>query len=373
MAAISSLLIVYTISKTPSLRTPSNILILALAISDLGGSIFSQSLYCALSISTFKAIMNNSTFLAKSKTFCQPVRIYFRILSYDNHYYSYLHGLIVFNSIMAFVAGVNNVLVICTIARTPSLRKPANILILGLALSDLGSSLLAQPSYCFFLFADIQHDVHRFCQSGKVYAWSVWMFTPVSFATLISVTADRFLAVELHLRYQELVTTKRYGIVLILIWAIGLVISVSTIIFVFKTFPLVITGSVIIGTLICANSFFLFKISRVIRRHSLQIQAQQQSVQQSIDMPRYKKSVNTMYYVIGVFLFCYIPLIITMVVHSIFRKDTKVTRYMYTFSESLALANGVLNPVLYFWRIEELRKAAYNLLKKMWKCDTESV
>ena len=44
------------------------------------------------------------------------------------------------------------------------------------------------------------------------------LFPTVSFLSVVAVSIDRFMAIHLHLRYQELVTHKRVVAVVISIW-----------------------------------------------------------------------------------------------------------------------------------------------------------
>ena len=47
------------------------------------------------------------------------------------------------------------------------------------------------------------------------------VFCVASFFGVVAVSVDRFLAIHLHLRYQELVTHKRVVAVVITIWLLG--------------------------------------------------------------------------------------------------------------------------------------------------------
>ena len=53
VASCSNAVVIYTISRTPSLQTPSNILILGLAISDFGVAVILQTTYCLFKFSEF--------------------------------------------------------------------------------------------------------------------------------------------------------------------------------------------------------------------------------------------------------------------------------------------------------------------------------
>jgi hypothetical protein len=133
---------------------------------------------------------------------------------------------------------------------------------------------------------------------------------------------------------------------------------------------ILIVGIILFIGVLLANSFFILKVWQVIRRHSCQIQAQQQSIQQSeqsINMPRYKKSVNTMYFVIGAFVSSYIPLLLAFVSYAFIKKRTQETSFFFVIGETLAMFNGVLNPIIYCWRITELRNATRQILQKIWR------
>lgn len=122
---------------------------------------------------------------------------------------------------------------------------------------------------------------------------------------------------------------------------------------------------------VLSNIYFILKIALVIRKHSSQIHAQEQSTQQNINMPRYRKSVNTMYYiVIGVYALCYVPFLIILLIQGIvgqveYQNSQKLFS-MQLVSSTLVMFNGVLNPIIYYWRIKELRSGTTRLLRKMW-------
>ncbi|XP_031565801.1 adenosine receptor A2b-like [Actinia tenebrosa] len=298
---------------------------------------------------------------------CLPPDVY----SLDVHRGFYSNGFIltfiIINAVLAFISSCNNFVIIYTIARTASIQVPSNILVLGLAISDFGVGILAQPAYSIFKFFEMKRFVSLYCTFGLVNSYSNWTLAPVSFFTITAITVDRFLAVHLHLRYLELVTVRKYGILLGYIWVMSVVICTCRMQLSHMSFIRVV-GVFSLVFLITLNLFFLVKIFQVIRRHSIQIHAQQQSVQQSIDMPRYKKSVNTMYYVIGAFLVCYVPFTGMMAVNS--DPNEKITQnklIMMVVTETLVMLNGVLNPIIYFWRIQEIRHAAFQLFRKSFR------
>ncbi|XP_031572611.1 melanocyte-stimulating hormone receptor-like [Actinia tenebrosa] len=297
---------------------------------------------------------------------CSLIDVYFLEVTESFSYNTFINSIIFFNAFTAFIASCSNGVLIYTIWKTESLRTPSNLLILGLTISDFGVAVSALPSYCVLRFSEIKGNLSMFCVSGTIYNVSIWTLAAASLLSLTSITADRFLAVYFHLRYQELVTTKRCKVAIFGIWISSVIICVCRVLA--MGVELVICGTILLTFIILVNVFFIFKISQVISRHSLQIHAQQQSVQQSIDMPRYKKSVNTMYYVIGAFLVCYLPFVGTMVIHTIFAQNQSKELYCFILiTATLVKFNSVLNPFIYCWRIREIRSAACKTLRSLWK------
>ncbi len=121
----------------------------------------------------------------------------------DDLYSAYIVNSI-FNAFLSYTAIMLNIIAIHVIRKTLSLSNPLKTLLLSLAVSDLGVGLLVQPFYIALLVRRIL--------DYSIYAAFVTIVTLFSFASLFGVMAlsvDRFLAVHLHLRYQELVTHKR--------------------------------------------------------------------------------------------------------------------------------------------------------------------
>ena len=308
--------------------------------------------------------MVNMTESKNLTTNCGTYEAYFVDVPRDIHFDNFLLAMIVTNAVMAAVASCSNAVVIYTISRTPSLQTPSNILILSLAISDFGIAVISQISYCLFKFSELSRFVYLFCSTGKAYLYSTASLAAISFLTLTAITADRFLAVHLHLRYQDIITTKRVGIALGFIWILGVWFAFYSI--KFFSMIVIICDCCLFATLLFLNIYFIVRVSLVIRRHSLQIQSQQ-SAQQPINMVRFRKSVILMFLVIGAFILCYVPYVATNIIHYMLDKLSSGIRIGFTISETLIMLNGILNPIIYCWRIEDIRTAAVLLLRKMWR------
>ena len=140
--------------------------------------------------------------------------------------WSYL-TLCVLNAYLSYSATMLNIVAIYAIRKTSSLSKNLKTLLLSQAVSDFGVGLLAQPMFVAHVIDSKQNN-----ETNESYnAIYIACLIPTNFftyASLFSVTAlcaDRFLAIYLHLRYQELVTYKRVAAVVVSIWVISALIS----------------------------------------------------------------------------------------------------------------------------------------------------
>ena len=105
-----------------------------------------------------------------------------------------------------------NCLTIYALTKLSSLPRPLKTLLLSLAVSDLGVGLMVQPSYIASLVMEMEHKTENnpaYNITYKFYVFTVNLFGYACFFGVTFLSLDRFLAVYLHLRYQELVTHKR--------------------------------------------------------------------------------------------------------------------------------------------------------------------
>jgi len=99
------------------------------------------------------------------------------------------------------------------------------------------------------------------------------LFSMASFFGVVAVSVDRFLAIHLHLRYQELVTHKRVVAVVILIWLMSTFLSLMTLWVSFDIRNLISALLGVVGLLL--TMLVYIRIYLAVRRHKNQIQIQQ--------------------------------------------------------------------------------------------------
>lgn len=78
-----------------------------------------------------------------------------------------------------------------------------------------------------------------------------------------------------------------------------------------------------------------------------------------------------MLYVLAMFLVCYIPFLTAMAVRVMVGYNSLI-KMAYEWGATVVYLNSSLNPLLYWIRMQEIRAAAYNVLRKLRGSESES-
>ena len=268
----------------------------------------------------------------------------------------------VVNSLLVLPTVSLNGLVIITIFKTPSLHLPSNILLTCLACADFMNGLITQPLAVIHLVGEITYDSRLFCVPGVVMESAAWFASGISGTTVLALSVDRFLAVYMHLRYNEIVTARRTSIFVVTIWPLFTVNIFTRFIGVNNSLFITINVAVIFVCLV-AIMLIYYKIFKIVSYHTVQIQAQVVAASQSVtvstptsDEIKARKSLMTVVYIVGLFWLCYLPFACVLVSYLIVGL-TQSIRTAYGVTATLVFANSVINPGLYCWRIAEIRQA----------------
>lgn len=89
------------------------------------------------------------------------------------------------------------------------LHSLSNFLLFGLAFCDFGVGITEQPFYIIYQSFYLNNHPQAWLATMEVFNVISNLFCGVSFLTTTAVSIDRYLALHLHLRYRELVTTRR--------------------------------------------------------------------------------------------------------------------------------------------------------------------
>ena len=284
--------------------------------------------------------------------------------------YSYL-TLCVFNAYLSYTATMLNIVAIYAIRKTLSLPKNLKTLLLSLAVSDLGVGLLVQPMYIAFIMDSQQNNATNDTDNVIYLAFLI----PVNlfiFASLFSVTAlcaDRFLAIYLHLRYQELVTHNRVAAVVVSIWVTSALISLIRL-FIPKNIMYVSFVIINSACIITATSLSV-KLYLTLRRHINKFQVQQVAQNDQVEsVQRKKKSAMASLYMYLVFIVCYLPDICVLIIIASISEPTIDLKHLQFYTLTLVFLNSTLNPLIYCWKMRRIQHTIVLTLRNLFSSPT---
>ena len=299
------------------------------------------------------------------RSFCELLLKYYPEPSEAKDFYSTVIANCVFNSFLSYVAIMLNVLTIHAMRKTSSLPRTLKTLLLSLAVSDVGVGLIVQPFYISLLVKWLQQN-NIGCNTAKAFYIIAHLFFNSSFSNVVAVSVDRFLAIHLHLRYQELVTHKRVVAVVILIWVFSVFISLLVFWVPLDIYSVLISVIGILGLIV--TTMVYIRIYLALRRHKNQIKVQQvQQVKQTGEFAKFSSNIKSsvgVFYIYLVFLVCYLPYLFSLVAPQINGPSIVLKRFSL-FSLTLICLNSSFNPVIYCWKMGHIRQAVINMLRNM--------
>ena len=274
-------------------------------------------------------------------------------------------------------AVVGNSLVLASIWRTPSLHSPSNVLIVGLAVSDLCVGLFVEPTAFVFDLARHIGSAHVFCYAAVLLWWSGIWLTLTSLITVTAISVDFYLALHLHLRYKELVTVGRMVRAAVGIWVFAFAATLLRI-WCPKHLAHVYVSLVCLCLLVTTTAYF--KVFRIVHRHQTQIQSLELQVQEpaghedgaSMNITEQRKSLIAKFLIYCLLIVCYLPLSVTMTLVQIRGFGSADLNTMHKISIGLVCFNSTLNPFIYCWRFHNIRSAVIETARKIFRLDEHS-
>ena len=272
------------------------------------------------------------------------------------------------NVLFALSAIVFNSIVIFVICKTRSLHTPSNILLCGLAASDLAVGCAVQPLYIAMKVLEIQTDFSSYCRLRLTSETVTMVVSGASFLTLTSIGVERFLALYLHLRYKAIVTSKRTMTCLVCSWLLSSAWALSRFWLNVRSFATT-TGSVIIVYLLI-NTWAYLQVFRLVKRHKTQIKSVSNHLTTSWssvgDISKYTKTVITMVVLLVILIGSYAAFVgvTNALAFGFGGRNRRALFTTYTLLSSWIFFTSSLNPVLYCWRLAEIRKAVRKLIFK---------
>ena len=285
--------------------------------------------------------------------------------STSTHYYSsaqqFPKTIYIFACVVSVIGSVlstlGNTMILFALRKCQSLHPPSKALLCSLALTDLFVGLVVLPLFTAYFLMFILETPRYYCVIAVTYGRTSSFIGAVSLETIATIAVDRYLAFRLRLRYREHVTRRRVVFVLVIEWILAAAWSG---IWFWNALINMIFGAVGLFSLCVTTPLCYFSIHRGLRRHFVQIRQPRDSSDPTggFNVVQYKKTVNNMLWIYGLLVVCYLPhLSSQLAILSMGLNNS--TRFALHFSVIVLHFNSTINPILYCWKITEIKKKVF--------------
>ena len=284
--------------------------------------------------------------------------------------YAGIHGQLTFisalNIFLSITAFLGNALILAALRKESSLHPTSKLLLRSLAATDLCVGLISEPLYVAYLIS-IVNEHWNICR----YALETRFITDftlcgVSLLTLTAISVNRLLALSLGLRYRQVVTLKRIYVIVITFWVASSVFSTMHFfdVLIIKWYSVIAIFLCLVTSILSYTTIFL-----KLRHHQTQVQDQAQQPNQinQLNIARYRKAVFTALWLQLTLVGCYLPFfIVTALAANVGISSSLYLAWRY--ATTLVFLNSSLNPILYCWKIGEVRQAVKDTIRQVLCC-----
>ncbi|XP_036372996.1 alpha-1D adrenergic receptor [Megalops cyprinoides] len=318
-------------------------------------------------------------------------------------------GVGVFLSVFILVAIVGNILVILSVLCNRHLQTVTNFFIINLAIADLLLSIIVLPFSASL-------EVLGCWVFGRVFC-NIWAAVDVlcctaSIMSLCIISIDRYIGVKYCLKYPTIMTEKKAGVILVVVWVSSMIISIGPLLGWKEPPPLddsicSITEEPGYALFSSLFSFYLplmvilvmyFRVyvearrttksleagvkrernksmEVVLRIHCRSVLEDAAASAKSKNHPfrsslsvrlmkfsREKKAAKTLAIVVGMFILCWLPFFFVLPLGSFF-PALKPSEMVFKVIFWLGYFNSCINPVIYPCSSQEFQRAFIRLLK----------
>ena len=267
----------------------------------------------------------------------------------------------VLNILLSVTTFLGNTLILVALPKENSLHPPSKLLFRNLAITDLCVGIIAQPLLVAYLMSLVKQrwDI---CYELDYAGLAIGaILCSVSLFTLTAISVDRLLALWLGLRYRRVVTLRKAYISVIVMWVLSVVAGAA----IYSLDPVILDWSMFITISLCVviSSLCYTKVFVVLRRRKVRLedsafQGPTEVIKVPLNLARYRKAVYSALWVQVTLVVCYLPFGIATTI-------PEISLSVYLMTLTLLLLNSSLNPLLYCWKIREVRQAVKDTIRQL--------
>ncbi|XP_029778215.1 adrenocorticotropic hormone receptor [Suricata suricatta] len=261
---------------------------------------------------------------------------------------------------ISIIGVLENLMVLLAVIKNKNLQSPMYFFICSLAISDMLGSLYKILENVLIMFRNMGYLKPRgnFETTADDIIDSLFILSLLgSIFSLSVIAADRYLTIFHALQYHSLVTMRRAIVVLMVIWTSCIVSAITMVIF-SHHIPTVITFTSLFPLMLIFILCLYVHMFLLARSHARKI----------LTIPRANmKGAITLTILLGVFIFCWAPFVLHILLMTFCPNNPYCACYMSLFQVNgmLIMCNAVIDPFIYAFRSPELRDA----FKKMIICN----
>ncbi|XP_073247207.1 trace amine-associated receptor 8c-like [Porites lutea] len=275
----------------------------------------------------------------------------------------FLSALNIFLSVTAFLG---NTLILVALHKETSLHPPSKLLYRNLAITDLCVGIIVEPLFVSY-WTSVVKERWDICYYAELAAsFSGLTLCVVSLLTLTAISVDRLLALLLGLRYRQVVTYRRTCMTVTGFWILSMV-GASTLFWNrLKTswFQYKVAALCLVTTTVAYTKVFCTLRHNQIHVQNHVAQGQTSQAIPALNIARYRKVVYSALWVQGTLVICYLPYVIVVALQPQRGMSLSIYRAQQ-FTATLLYSNSSSNPLLYCWKIREVRQAVKVTLRQL--------
>ena len=283
----------------------------------------------------------------------------------------YLIFISAFNVLLAICSSLGNILILIALHKETTLHAPSKLFLRSLAITDLLVGVISEPltiTYWMSAVRKQQDDCYNALFTSFI---ASYLLCGMSLLTLTAISVDRLLALTLGLRYRQVVTVKKACACVIMFWIVSITCSAMyaqnvriTIWYSHIVIPVSFFTSVSSYTKIFWE---LHRQERQVRGNIIQREQSSNSSSAPLNISQYRKGVSSVIWLQVAVAVCYLPHGIITALWTYSGQSSAII-VLRQLTITLVYFNSTLNPLLYCWKISEVRQLVKELLRRSFCC-----
>ena len=285
--------------------------------------------------------------------------------------YPHLVAVTVINLLAVLPTFLLTALVIVAVATRHRLQSQSNVLVVGLAITDLLNGLVNQG-------IAIAIELRRIFSDGPFRnlekASLVAMSGCGSLGNIVLISIVRYISIKNPLRYTTIVTKKRIKAGLVLAWAVGLLVTIheltlavidsgTDLYFLYMQVTSSILSMLVLAAIVVIGYTYWYIFSES-RRQRKRLQTEQLLEEEAKRVKKENNTANTLTIILGTLVITYLPTVVVVFVmgYSEVILEPHIISVLWSWVVAFSLLASLCNPIIFFWRVKKLRHAILEIL-----------